>query len=90
VIVSSPLRRYFARKYIPPTNLHAHRGGDYFPSSRVSRITPCCEPSTAATYAFATSAEARPDVGSIPNFTIVSFTHGGLTASTFLNIATSA
>jgi hypothetical protein len=33
-----------------------------------------------ATYAFATAAEARPEVGSIPNFTIVSFTHGGLTA----------
>ena len=25
-------------------------------------------------------AEARPEVGSIPNFAIVSFTHGGLTA----------
>jgi hypothetical protein len=36
--------------------------------------------STAATQAFATSAAERPVAGSIPNFTIVSFTHGGLMA----------
>jgi hypothetical protein len=54
--------------------------GSYFPRRCGSRITPWCEPSTAATYAFATSAEARPEVGSMPNFTIVSFTQGGLTA----------
>ena len=62
--------------------VRAKLGGDYFPSWRGSRITPWCEPSTTATYAFATSAEARPEVGSMPNFTIVSFTQGGLTALT--------
>ena len=43
-------------------------------------MSPCCEPSTTATYAFATSAAERPAAGSIPSFTIVSFVHGGLTA----------
>ena len=34
-------------------------GGDYFPNWRGSRITPWCELSTAATYAFATSDTPR-------------------------------
>jgi hypothetical protein len=71
----------FLNKNVRAADLaRAKRGGDYFASWRGSRITPWCEPSTAATYALATSAEARPEVGSMPNFTIVSFTQGGLTA----------
>ena len=67
MIVSSPLR-VTSQESASRRLLHAQRGGDIFAELARVEDNSLVRALDRGTYALATSAEARPEVGSIPNF----------------------